>query len=74
MSKRRKVQYYVIYDGPEQQEGPGTRYFDKRGGSTDIKKFAARFIDRLGAERFAKEHDIDLDCVLNYIGSEYFDI
>ena len=66
-----KHQRYVIFDGPQQHEGPGTRYFSNDGTSTAYRSKAAQFFTAPDAIDFAKRHNIPIDA-FHYIGVEAF--
>jgi hypothetical protein len=64
-------QRYVIFEGPQQYNAPGTRYFASDGTSTDSKFRAAKFFTTTDAIVFAKHHNIQID-EPNSIGIEDF--
>jgi hypothetical protein len=69
---RSKTQtYYVIFAGPPQHGGPGTRYVTADGSVTDLKSKAEKFVTFGDAEDFAKGQGIELTAI-RYIGTEEF--
>ena len=56
-------QRYVIFDGPVQHGGPGTRYFSDDGTSTDHLDKAAKFFTASDAFAFAHKQNIRLDAL-----------
>lgn len=71
MARSRKNKRYVIFDGPQQRGGPGTRYFSDDGTSTEYRSKAAKFFTATDAIDFAKRYNILIDA-LHYIGIEDF--
>lgn len=67
----KKNQRYVIFDGPEQRGGPGTRYFSVGGTSTEVRYQAAKFFTVTDAIDFAKRNNIVIG-TLHYVGIEDF--
>lgn len=67
----KKNQRYVIFDGPEQRKGPGTRYIAEDGTSTDLRSHAAKFFTPTDARTFAERKSIIL-AELVHIGIEDF--
>ena len=69
--RSKKQTYYVIFAGPQQHAGPGTRYIADDGSVTDLKSQAEKFVTSGDAEDFAKAHGIELNAI-RYIGREDF--
>ena len=67
-----KTTLYVIFDGPQQHGGPGTRYVAKDGTTTEHKSRAATFGTATEAKAFAKEKGLSLDGASQYLGREDF--
>lgn len=67
-----KNERYVIFAGPQQHSGPGTKYISRDGSITEIRGQTARFYGFNEAAEFAKEHGIELDGAMRYIGIEKF--
>ena len=68
-SKRKSM--FVIFAGPQQHGGPGTRYITGNGQATDLKSRAAKFFSRADAQDFAEERGITLTDI-KFIGQEDF--
>ena len=51
---------FVIFDGPQQHGGPGTRYFSHGDTSTECKYKAAKFFTAPDATEFARRNNIVL--------------
>jgi hypothetical protein len=68
----KKNERYVIFSGPKQHSGPGTKYIARDGSVTISRLDAARFYGSNEAAEFAKEHGIELDGAMRYIGTEEF--
>lgn len=62
---------WIIFAGPQQHGGPGTRYIARNGQATDLKSQAAKFSSRSFAEDFAKENGILLT-EITYLGEVEF--
>jgi hypothetical protein len=71
MSRSKKKNLFVIFSGPKQYNGPGTRYYAKNATVTDIRSKAAKFYSFEEAKEFAKRNDIELTSI-TYIGQESF--
>lgn len=69
---RSKKSLYVIFSGPQQHKGPGTKYYTRAGSDvTDMKYKAAKFYSFDDAKEFAGEKGIELTA-FTYIGQEDF--
>jgi len=62
---------FVIFFGPQQYRGPGTRYYANDATVTAIKSKAAKFYLFEDARDFAERNKIELTA-LTYIGRESF--
>ncbi|MDA2916290.1 hypothetical protein MYX64_05540 [Nitrospinae bacterium AH_259_B05_G02_I21] len=62
---------FVIFAGPQQHGGRGTRYYANDGAITDNKSRAKKFDSFAEAEEFAKAKNIKLTAT-TYIGKEDF--
>jgi len=71
MAGLQKYQRHVIFNGPQQHGGPGTRYFSYVGISTEYRIQADRFFTATDAMHFAQRTNIPLEA-LHYIGIEDF--
>jgi len=75
--KREKKQtLFVIFAGPQQFDGLGTRYIAKDGKQTGIKSQAAKFYTPTEAQEFANRMNIKRMNIklteIRYIGQEDF--
>ena len=68
---RKPKTLWVIFAGPQQHGGPGTRYIAKDGTVTGIKSRAAKFYSHGEAVEFAQHKKIKLTAT-RYIGQEDF--
>ena len=71
MARLKKNQRCVIFDGPQQHEGPGTRYFSDDGTSTENRSNAAKFFTATEAIAFAERNKIFFSALI-YVGLEDF--
>lgn len=71
MSRSKRKDLFVIFAGPQQYKGPGTRYFARDASVTDIRSKAAKFYSFEDAKDFAARNNIELTA-LRYIGKESF--
>lgn len=62
----------VIFSGPQQHAGPGTRYIAWDGTVTDLRGRAAKFANHDEAKEFAKAKGILLTAT-RYIGQDSFE-
>jgi hypothetical protein len=69
--KKKKQTLFVIFDGPQQHGGPGTRYISEAGTSTAYRHEAASFFTFTDAKTFADTKGIVLTDMV-YIGQEDF--
>ena len=61
MARKKKATLFVIFHGPQQEGGRGTRYIAKDGTTTEHKSDAATFGAVHDAITFAKEKGIDVE-------------
>jgi|KBSSwiStaDraftv2_1062776.scaffolds.fasta_scaffold5374142_1 hypothetical protein len=69
--RRRKQTRFVIFAGPNQHAGPGSRYIANDKSTTTIRTKAARFWTYWDAKAFAEMNQIALSG-LTFIDREYF--
>lgn len=72
MARKKKTTRFVIFHGPQQQGGSGTRYIANDGTTTEHKLNAATFATADDAITFAKEKGIIFHAKVQYIGREDF--
>jgi hypothetical protein len=72
MARKRRQTLFVIFSGPQQHGGPGTRYIANDGTTTDLRSYAAKFYTWEEAKKFAEGKSITLDAAMTYIGQEDF--
>ena len=71
MARLKKNQRYVIFAGPQQHGGLGTRYFSDDGTSTEYRSKAAKFFAATDAIAFAERNNIFFSALI-YVGLEDF--
>jgi hypothetical protein len=64
-----KQQFFVIFAGPQQFNGPN-RYIEDDGKTTDMRARAAKFSSQPDAKAFFDKHKIRVTC---QIGQETFE-
>lgn len=62
---------WVIFRGPQQHSGPGTRYYDQNGSITSVRRDAIKFYSSDDARDWAIEKNIPLSETI-YIGPQEF--
>lgn len=72
MAENKKQALWVIFDGPQQHGGPGTRYIAYDGTSTEYRREAAKFYTSQDARSFADKKGITIDGAMKYIQQESF--
>jgi len=71
MAQKNTQTRFVIFDGPQEDKAPGTRYISKNGSATDLRSQAAKFHTFNDAQDFAEQNHVTLNA-FTYIGQEDF--
>jgi hypothetical protein len=62
---------WVIFRGPQQHSGSGTRYYDQNGSITSVRRNAIKFYSCEDARDWTIEKNIPLSAT-TYIGQQEF--